>query len=98
MNKIFGWVLFASMGLTERRSNEVHQHNFLRALKAQIVANTEHFMITFSACPVLRESTVILVVSIALSQSLIFLRLTGELMSRARVTVPESGGSRIEHE
>jgi hypothetical protein len=61
----------------ERRSSEIYRHNFFQVVKAQIVANIEPFMITSSTYAVLRKSSVILAVSAALRQSLIFLGLPG---------------------
>ena len=55
----------------------MYEHIFLWAAKLEIIVNAESFMITFSTCSVLHESAAILVVSIALSQSLLFLRLPG---------------------
>ena len=55
----------------------MYEHIFLWAAKLEIIVNADSFMITFSTRSVLHEPAAILVVSVAPSQSLLFLRLPG---------------------
>ena len=51
----------------------MHEQIFLLAANLEIIANADSFMIPFSTRSVLHESAAILVVSVATSQSLLFL-------------------------
>ena len=78
----------------------MYAHNFLWAAKLEIIANADSFIITFSTRSVLYESAAILVVSVAPSQSLLFLRGPGlEVACEGdRACARVSGGARILYE